>query len=113
MGKTLGSELNNIRKIKGMQPKAVAEAAKISIAYLKKLEAGEVQQPSPHVLHRLADVLDFPYARLMEMAGYIVPSKADALIGNTVDHALNSSDLTEEERKAVAAFIAHLRAQRD
>jgi hypothetical protein len=49
----------------------------------------------------------------MELAGYVVPEKgAGLLAANTFDHALSSSDLTEEERKAVAAFIAHLRDQR-
>jgi transcriptional regulator with XRE-family HTH domain len=92
--------------------KAVAEPADISIAYLQKLEGGDVQQPSPKVLHRLGQVLDIPYATLMELAGYVVPEKSGLLAGNTFDHALSSSDLTDEERKAVAAFIAHLRDQR-
>jgi hypothetical protein len=57
-------------------------------------------------------VLDIPYAMLMELAGYVVPEKDGVLAANTFDHALGSSDLTEDERKAVAAFIAYLREQR-
>jgi hypothetical protein len=48
----------------------------------------------------------------MELAGYVVPETGGVLAANTFDHALSSSDLTEEERKAVAAFIALLREQR-
>lgn len=112
MGNQLGDRLREVRQIRGLSLKAAAEPAKISIAYLQKLEGGDVQQPSPHVLHRLGEVLDIPYATLMELAGYVVPQKEGVLAGNTFDHALSSSDLTDDERKAVAAYIALLRQQR-
>ena len=113
MTKPLGDRLHEVRKIKGMSFKSVADPAEISVAYLQKLESGDVQQPSPHVLHRLSQVLDIPYATLMDLAGYVVPESDGVLAGNTFDHALNSSDLTDEERKAVAAYIGLLRQQRD
>ena len=110
MAKTLGDELRSVRQVRGLSLRAVAEPAKISTAYLQKLEGGEVTTPSPHILHRLAKALDIPYATLMEQVGYVVPEKKGA--GNVFDHALSSSDLTSDKRKAVAAFIAHLREQR-
>lgn len=109
----LGPELRSIRNLKGLSLKRAATDAEISTAYLQKLEGDEVQQPSPHVLHRLAGVLDVPYATLMRMAGYVMPSSEPVLANSAFDHALNTNDLTDEERKAVAAFITHLRAQRD
>lgn len=112
MGNPLGDRLREVRQIRGVSLKAVAEPAEISIAYLQKLEGGDVQQPSPHVLHRLGEVLEIPYATLMELAGYVVPDKEGVLAGNAFDHALSSSDLSEDERKAVAAYIALLRQQR-
>jgi transcriptional regulator with XRE-family HTH domain len=112
MGKPLGEQLRSIRKVRGLSLKAVAEPAEISTAYLQKLEGGDVQQPSPHVLHRLGEVLEIPYATLMELAGYVVPEREGVLAGNTFDHALSSTDLSDDERKAVAAFIALLRDQR-
>lgn len=112
MGSSLGDRLRQVRQIRGLSLKAVAEPAKISIAYLQKLEGGDVQQPSPNVLHRLGGVLEIPYPTLMELAGYVVPEKDGVLAANTFDHALSSSDLSEEERQAVAAYIALLRQQR-
>jgi hypothetical protein len=53
-----------------------------------------------------------PYGTLMELAGYVVPEKEGVLAASTFDHALSSSDLTEEERSAVAAYVALLRQQR-
>ena len=94
---------------------AVARPAKISAAYLQKLEAGMVKNPSPRVLHRLATVLDVSYGKLMELAGYVVPA-ADRATGRTTptlaQQALLPQDLTDEEWRAVAAFIAYLREQR-
>lgn len=112
MGNSMGDELRSIRRIRDLSLKDVAERAKISTAYLQKLEGGDVRQPSPHILYRLGKALDVPYATLMELAGYIVPEKEGLRGGNTFDHALSSADLTDEERKAVTAFIAHLRGQR-
>ncbi|BBX28500.1 helix-turn-helix domain-containing protein [Mycolicibacterium alvei] len=112
MGNALGDQLREVRRIRGLSLKAIAEPAKISVAYLQKLEGGEVQQPNPNVLHRLAAVLEMPYSALMELAGYVVPEAGGLLAATTFDHALSSSDLSEAERKAVAAFIAHLRDQR-
>lgn len=109
----LGAELRSFRQLKGSSLKATATDASISTAYLQKLEGGDVQQPSPHVLYRLAEVLDVPYSTLMQLAGYVVPRQEPVLAANAFDQALSANDLTEDERKAVAAFIAHLRSQRD
>ena len=113
MGNPLGDQLRAVRRIRGLSLKAIAEPAQISTAYLQKLEGGDVRQPSPHILHRLGKVLEIPYSTLMELVGYVVPEKEGVLAGNTFDHALSSSDLSDDERTAVAAFISHLREQRD
>ena len=54
-----------------MTLEAASGAAKISPAYLHKLEAGRVMTPSPHVLRRLAGVFGVPYPTLMTLAGYL------------------------------------------
>lgn len=113
IGGALGGHLKTIRQLRGLSLKAVAAPAEISTAYLQKLEASDVRQPSPHVLHRLAQVLDVPYSTLMELAGYVVPDRGGAILATaSFDQALNATDLSEDERRAVAAFIAHLREQR-
>ena len=43
MGNALGDQLREVRRIRGLSLKAVAEPAKISIAYLQKLEGGEAK----------------------------------------------------------------------
>ena len=108
----LGQELRSIRLALGRSLKAVAGPAGISPAYLQKLEAGDVKSPSPNVLLRLSRELDVSYAGLMECAGYVVPDKVEGP-ASPLSFALSAPDLTTAERRAVAAFIAHLRDQRE
>jgi transcriptional regulator with XRE-family HTH domain len=109
---TLGQFIRQGRQLKGLSLARTAEAADISAAYQKKLEADEVKQPSPHILRAEAEALDLEYVALMQLAGYIVPGEAPRNIASEFDHALSSADLTDDERRAVAAYIALLRQQR-
>jgi HTH-type transcriptional regulator, competence development regulator len=115
----LGEQLKTVRLVKGLSLREVARPAEISVAYLQKLESGEVGQPSPNILFRLGNVLGVPYETMMVLAGYEVTASAgsEAVLGKragakSFGRAIDSTDLTVEERKAVAAFIAHLRKQR-
>jgi transcriptional regulator with XRE-family HTH domain len=60
-----------------LSTQAAAERARISPAYLNKLESGRVGTPSPRVLHRLAGVIDVPYWRLMHLADYVPADDPD------------------------------------
>lgn len=103
-GAELGPTLRSAREISGKSLKAVAGPAGISPAYLMKLERGEVTSPSPHILHRLARQLGIAYTDLMRLAGYVVP-EPDGQRNGVLAQALSSQDLTEEEARAVAAFL--------
>ncbi len=111
----LGNELKTERKSKGLSLHAVAKPAKISATYLQKLESGIVKNPSPRVLNRIAEVLEVSYSKLMKLAGYILPAPLSTGTPDKADlpkDTLYPGDLSAEELKAVAAFIAYLKAQR-
>jgi transcriptional regulator with XRE-family HTH domain len=111
--KQLGHELKTIRQLRSMSLAAVAGPAKISTAYLQKLENGMVKNPSPRVLMRLADVLDCEYARLMSLSGYVAAHKsASSKKLSFLEAALRHEDLTDEEQRAVLAFISYLKGLR-
>lgn len=112
MSTTLGQEMGNVRNLSGKSLKAVAAAAKISPAYLQKLEGDEVKNPSPNILYKLSQALDVEYSTLMRLAGYVVPA-ADASTATPFEAAFDSSDLTAKERKAVAEFVKTLRGLRE
>jgi HTH-type transcriptional regulator, competence development regulator len=104
----LGTELKSARDQLGLSLQAVSETAKISAAYLQKLERGQVGTPSPHVLRRLGSSLGLPYLRLMELAGYLdetEASEARSREPSPSPHPLAGKKLTREEWRAVGAFI--------
>jgi transcriptional regulator with XRE-family HTH domain len=67
----LAERLTGARAARGLTLEAAARPARISTAYLHKLEAGRVANPSPHVLQRVAAALGCDYWELMELAGYV------------------------------------------
>jgi transcriptional regulator with XRE-family HTH domain len=104
---SLGAQLHEVRKLKNLSLKGAADPAGISAAYLQKLERDEVKRPSPHVLYALAGVLSVPYERLMELAGYVVPTadKTKVKPGSVLAYALSSEDLSEDEAEALARYL--------
>jgi transcriptional regulator with XRE-family HTH domain len=111
----LGTDLKNARDRLGLSLQSVADTANISAAYLQKLERGQVGTPSPHVLRRLGSSLGIHYLRLMGLAGYL--GEAEAVEARSLEpspspHPLASKKLTQEEWRAVGAFIKVLISQR-
>jgi transcriptional regulator with XRE-family HTH domain len=103
--------------MKRLSLRAVAAPAEISPTYLQKLERGEVQDPSPNILHRLSEQLGLEYSDLMQKAGYVVPAtskrRSAALRGSrAVSHALSAEPLTAEEEEALAHYLGYLRSQK-
>jgi len=86
MSDTLGYLLQGVRKTRGWSLREAAERVGISPAYLQKLEQEQVQNPSPHILNRLAEKLQISYSDLMELAGYVVPSGSN---DRTVSPSIN------------------------
>lgn len=106
----LGRELSSAREQAKRSLRDVAGASEISAAYLQKLERGQVDEPSPRILHRLATQLDVDYRRLMTLAGYELPKRRES--PSPLNARFAGASLTETEERAVAAFIDHLVAQR-
>jgi HTH-type transcriptional regulator, competence development regulator len=107
----LGRELASARQASGRSLRDVAGESDISAAYLQKLERGQVDEPSPRILQRLAAVLQLDYRKLMELAGYDLPPTR--VRPEPLAARFAAADLTETEQRAVAAFVDHLVAQRD
>ncbi len=110
----LADALRAARAMKGLSLKAVADPAEISATYLQKLERAEVQDPSPHVLHRLSEELGLDYGEVMRLAGYVVPTArrrtaAARASSGPLSHALSSEPLTEEEAGALAEYLTFIR----
>jgi transcriptional regulator with XRE-family HTH domain len=115
MLKELGKELRKAREKAESSLDTIATAAKISGAYLHKLERGVVNSPSPRVLSRVASALEIPYLRLMELAGYLSEEEAGEARERRPSprpHPLSGKELTRDEWREVGAFIESLIAKR-
>ncbi|WNV75168.1 helix-turn-helix domain-containing protein [Geodermatophilus sp. DSM 44513] len=103
----MGRELGDAREAARRSLADVARDAGMSTAYLHKLEHGQVNSPSPKVLYRLSHTLQVPYARLMDLAGYVppdlIPARPTAPDGDPL-----FAELTEAEWRAVRAFVEYL-----
>ena len=113
MLKALATKLKQARQAQRLSLEAIAKPARISAAYLHKLEQGGVGSPSPRVLRRLAGVLALPYLELMEACGYLDEAEVGEVAGRKPrPHPLVEQELSAEEWRAVKAFIATLKANR-
>jgi HTH-type transcriptional regulator, competence development regulator len=111
MAPSIGAVLRQAREIRELSGIDAARAARISPAYLSKLENDAVKRPSPHVLHQLSEALVIPYAELMRLSGYQVPGAPDARVTDSVGAAL-FADLTDDEREELLEYLAWYRARR-
>jgi transcriptional regulator with XRE-family HTH domain len=103
--------LKQAREVRELSAIDAARAARISAAYLSRLENDAVKRPSPHVLHQLSEALAVPYTELMRLSGYRVPGESNRNPTDAVSAAL-FGDLTEDERDELLEYLAWYRARR-
>ena len=109
---TLSEELRRLRALKGVTLRKVEEETKISNAYLSQLENGKTDQPSPHILHKLANFYDVAYTHLLKEAGYLERKEDESHRKvSDIQSALMSANLTEEEEELVVKLIERLRGR--
>ena len=111
MNSSLGSAIKLAREVRGLSGIDASRAAGISAAYLSKLENDAVKKPSPQILHSLSEALSVPYADLMRLTGYRVPSEPVVDPAIAVAVAL-FADLTDDERDELIEYLAWYRARR-
>jgi transcriptional regulator with XRE-family HTH domain len=109
----LSETLRTLRVMSGSSLRQVEKKTGVSNAYLSQLETGATVNPSPQVLHSLADYYGVPYESLMEAAGYLRPSpdSSKQRLGG-IEVALMSAKLDDEEQQRVVHFIEFMRSQR-
>ena len=107
----LGKYIRSLREANALTLRAVEEKTGVSNAYLSQLESGRIKQPSPVVLHKLAELYSVPYQALMEKAGYPVPgASAQSPTGNS-DVFARFGHLTDKEEEALLDYLSFLRSR--
>jgi transcriptional regulator with XRE-family HTH domain len=111
---TLGQYLAAIRTDRKLTLRQVEEATgrEVSNAYLSQLENDKIKQPSPHILHVLADLYSVSYTGLMERAGYLKASEANATKRHGRAATFADMDLSSEEEAELLRFLRFMRTDR-
>lgn len=107
---TLGQFLQNARESKKLSLRAVEKATGVSNAYLSQLEGGKIKQPSPSILHKLAELYEVSYSEIMGLAGYPVPDQATEATGQS-RFSSRIGPMTSNEESALIEYLAFLRSR--
>ncbi len=112
VSKELGDKLRQYRNLKGLTLRDVERETKVSNAYLNQLEQGNIKEPSPHFLHKLANFYGVSYTNLLKLAGYLMP-KEGAKAKKTAGVAFSLlKDLTEEEEEELLKYLEFIRQKK-
>lgn len=112
---TLGHYLASIRADRKMTLREVEEATnkQVSNAYLSQIENGKIQKPSPNILHALAELYAINFEKLMEMAGFLMPTTKRA---DTERHGRVATfaehNLTAEEEAEMLQYLQFIRSRK-
>jgi transcriptional regulator with XRE-family HTH domain len=103
----LGKHLAAIREDRGFSLRQVEALTRnlVSNAYLSQIESGKINQPSPNILHALAQVYKTSYEHLMELAGFITTSrkKTGGAHGRAATFA--ELNLSEDEERELLEYL--------
>ncbi len=114
MSKEFGEKLRQCRTLKGLTLRDVEKETGVSNAYLNQLEQAKVNEPSPHILHKLAAFYEIPYTTLLKLAGYLNPKEVTGTkrAEGIAFSLLKGKDLTEEEAEELVKYLEFIRQKK-
>jgi HTH-type transcriptional regulator, competence development regulator len=109
----VGIHLKKLREARGWTLRDVQEKTGISSGHLSLIENGQVKNPSPSVLNRLAGAFEIAPDSLLVLAGYLESKGPKARKSALEGVALSAlKDLDEDEISQVTAFVQVLRQRK-
>jgi HTH-type transcriptional regulator, competence development regulator len=120
----LGQYLWDLRQATGMSLRDVEEASEreVSNAYLSQMETGKITNPSPAILHQLAEVYDprlprnarlsCSYEKMMILAGHIRKPESKSKRRASRLPTIVQEELTADEEDELLKFLAFIRMRR-
>ncbi len=109
----LGPHLRDLRLARGLTLRDVQSQTEISSGHLSLIETGQVKNPSPTILQRLARTYEVSAEHLLVLAGYLRPKDPKARSSALHGVALAAlKDLDEAEIEQVTTLITVLRQRR-
>jgi transcriptional regulator with XRE-family HTH domain len=107
----IGVYLKSLRDTRSLSLREVERKTGVSNAVLSQIESGQVKQPSPGTLYKLAELYGVPYEELMDRAGYPVPSRpvGEVQSAQAVFHRLGT--ITKDEEQELLEYLVFLRSR--
>jgi transcriptional regulator with XRE-family HTH domain len=96
--KALGDFIRSQRSLAHRSLRQVADAAKISNAYLSQVERG-IYKPSADVLRGIADALDISKDTLYRQAGILDPEDSPTQRSSSVEEAIRMDERLSDDQK--------------
>jgi transcriptional regulator with XRE-family HTH domain len=107
----LGDHLREVRESHDWSLRDVAARAKINHGYLSQLERGEIAEPGPSMLHKVARGYDVPFSAVMEWSGYIDSAGKELTPNQAMALSYLGENPSEEELRAVRAVLDAIRSR--
>jgi len=107
----LGALLKAARARVELSQRDVERESGVSNAYLSQIESGKIQEPSPNILHKLADLYGIAYAELLQAAGYPLPG-GKGKRQSAFRPANSLGRVTATEERALKEYLEFLRAKK-
>jgi hypothetical protein len=85
--------------------------AEVNHGYLSLLERGEVTEPAPSMLHKLARGHDLPFIVLMRWVGYVEADEKDLTQNQAIALSYLGDDMSDDELAAVKAVLDAIRSK--
>ena len=109
-GSDLGAKLRDLRTRRGLSLRELERRWQINSGYLSQLERGDVAQPTPTMLARLAEAYELPVGTLMQWAGYETGApKLTAAQAKALSYL--GPDPSDDEVEAINAVLKVLRGR--
>lgn len=112
---SLGKYLASICAARKMSLRDVEEATRkqVSNAYLSQIETEKIKQPSPNILHALAELYAINFENLMQMAGYITSAKRADTERHGRVATFAEHNLTAEEEAEMLRYLEFMRNRKN
>lgn len=107
----LGHRLRELRDSRHESLRDVAARAKINHGYLSQLERGEIAEPGPSMLHKVAHGYGVPFSAVMEWSGYIEPAGKELTPNQALALSYLGPNPSEEELRAIRAVLDAIRSR--
>ena len=107
----LGALLKAARARVELSQRDVERESGVSNAYLSQIESGKIQEPSPNILYKLADLYGIAYAELLKAAGYPLPG-GKGKRQSAFRPANSLGRVTATEEIALKEYLEFLRAKK-